>query len=75
MVDRRRVGEQLVNCDSASAARSDVERRLDECLEAQPTQRLERVTSQIILIFTLTHFKTFTLGVSVSVTNIYTGLL
>jgi hypothetical protein len=33
------------------------------------------VTSQIILIFTLTHFKTFTLGVSVSVTNIYTGLL
>jgi len=40
--DRRRVGEQLVNCDSASAAQSDVKRRLDERLEAQPAQKLER---------------------------------
>jgi len=38
-------------------------------------RRKDRVTSQIILIFTLTHLKTFTLGVLVYVRNVYTGLL
>jgi hypothetical protein len=38
-------------------------------------RRKDRVTLQIILIFTVTHLKTFTLGVSVYVTNFYTGLL
>ncbi len=42
MTDRHRVGEQLVDYDSASVARFDVKRRLDERLEAQPAQRLKR---------------------------------
>jgi len=48
--DRRRVGEQLIDCDSANAARSDVKRRLDERLAAQPAQRLERAHVDRVVI-------------------------